>query len=311
MNKLETSKFMTRLRIAYLKLNSRSHGTLRIFRIAFDRLGKSQATQAAAAMAFYAFFSIFPLLLLLIGITSFWLDNEMAFQKVVLLATQILPTAKNLIETNLREMIALRSASGSIGMVGYLWASSSFFTVLSRNLNAAQHAPIRNDLQNRAIAILIVVLLTVFFGLALLSSTMVNVLPEFELIVWNGKPLQETFLWENLLQIIPIVASFLFFVILYRYVPGKKVRMKSVLITSACTSLGWELASRIFSWLLNLGFIRYEVIYGSIGTILALMFWIYLICYITLIGAHLSAVLEESFNRQDVFSARRKVHERL
>jgi YihY family inner membrane protein len=311
MNKLETSKFMARLRIAYIKLNARSRGTLRIFRIALDRLGKSQSTQAAAAMAFYAFFSLFPLLLLLIGITSFWLDNEIAFQKIVLLVEQVLPTAEDLIETNLREMVQMRNASGSIGMIGYLWASTSFFTVLSRNLNAAQHAPIRNDLQNRAIAILIVILLTVFFGLALLSSTVVNVLPKFELILWDGRSLQEIFLWENLLQIIPIVASFLFFVILYRYVPGKKVRMKSVLITSACTSLGWELASRIFSWLLNLGFIRYEVIYGSIGTILALMFWIYLICYITLIGAHLIAVLEENFNRQDVLSARRKDHKRL
>jgi uncharacterized BrkB/YihY/UPF0761 family membrane protein len=101
MNKLDFAKLMTRLRIAYYKLNGQSHGYLRILRIVLDRLGKSQATQAAAAMAFYAFFSIFPLLLLLIGITSFWLDNDVAYQKVVLFATQLLPTAESLIEANL------------------------------------------------------------------------------------------------------------------------------------------------------------------------------------------------------------------
>jgi membrane protein len=63
--------------------------------------------------------------------------------------------------------------------------------------------------------------------------------------------------------------------------------------------------------MISLGFIRYEVIYGSLGTVLALMFWIYLICSITLIGAHLSAVLEESFTRQDVIRANRKDHARV
>ncbi|RJQ43671.1 MAG: YihY/virulence factor BrkB family protein [Anaerolineaceae bacterium] len=311
MNKLDFAKLMTRLRIAYYKLNGQSHGYLRILRIVLDRLGKSQATQAAAAMAFYAFFSIFPLLLLLIGITSFWLDNDVAYQKVVLFATQLLPTAESLIEANLKQVIALRSASGSIGMVGYLWSSSSFFAVLSRNLDSAQNAPNRKFWENRVIAILIVILLTVFFGFALLSSTLVNVLPEFNVVLWNGIPLQETDIWKHFLQIVPVIASFGFFVFLYRYVPRKKVRMKSVLITSACTALGWEIASRIFSWMISLGFIRYEVIYGSLGTVLALMFWIYLICSITLIGAHLSAVLEESFTRQDVIRANRKDHARV
>jgi len=303
MSKLDSPKLLARLRIAYLKLNYNSHGYLRIFRIVLDRLGKTNAAQAAAAMAFYAFFSLFPLLLVLIVIASFWLDNQIAFQKVASLATQILPFAQNMIETNLQEMIGLRGASGSIGIIGYIWSSSSFFTALSRNLNTTiQNAPKRNFFQNRAIALLIVVLLIVFFGLALVSSTLVNVLPRFD-VLWNMIDIQESVLWTYLSKIIPILASFLFFVLLYRFVPGRKPRIKSVLITSAFTSLGWEISSRIFTWMVSAGFIRYEVIYGSIGTLLALMFWIYLICYITIIGAHLCTVLEERFNRQEVLAA--------
>lgn len=306
MGKLDSPKFLARLRIAYLKLNYNSHGYLRIFRIVLDRLGKTNAAQAAAAMAFYAFFSLFPLLLLLIGIGSFLLDNEIAFQKVASIATQILPFAQNMIETNLHEMIGLRGASGSIGIIGYIWSSSSFFTALSRNLNTtAQNAPKRNFFQNRAIALVIVVLLLVFFGLALLSSTLVNVLPQLGKL-WEMINIQQSVLWTYLSKIIPVLASFLFFVFLYRFVPGRKSRMKSVLITSAFTSLGWEISSRFFTWMVGAGFIRYEVIYGSIGTLLALMFWIYLICYITITGAHLCTVLEERFNRQEVFNAAHK-----
>jgi len=306
MNKMQSSRFAARLRIAYIKLNERTHGYLRIFRILWHRVGESNTAQSAASLAFYAFFSLFPLLLVTIGMISFWMANEVAFEKVVQLISQLLPFGRSLIETNLREMMALRGASGSIGFIGYLWSSSSFFSILSRNLNAALHAPARNYFQNRVIAILIVLLLIILFGLSLLSSTLVNVLPEINILKINGIPIQDTKLWKNFLRIIPLLASFVFFMLLYRYVPGKKIRKKSMLITSAFTSLGWALASRIFTWMLATGFVRYEVVYGTIGTILALMFWIYLICFVTLVGAHLSAVLEETFNRDEILHHRRQ-----
>ena len=305
---VDYSKFMVKLRIAYKKLNYRTNGTIRTVRIVFDRLGKSQSTQAAAAMSFYAFFSIFPLLLLLIGIASFWLNNDEAYRKVMEIATQLLPTAGSLIEANLQQVIELREASGSIGIVGFLWSSSSFFAVLARNLNTAQNAPRRNFLEDRAIAIGLVLLLAIFFGLFLLSSTIITILPSFDIRLWDGRLLQETSFWKYFLQIIPMAVSFGLFIILYRYVPKRKVSWKSVLIASAFTAIGWQISSKLFSWLINLGYIRYELIYGSLGTVVALMFYIYLISYIILIGAHLSAVLEEKYIHREVFRPNGKNH---
>lgn len=302
MAKFDLTKIMTKLRIAYQKLNRKSKGWVRIFRIVLDRLGKSQATQAAAAMSYYAFFSIFPLLLLLIGFGSFWINNDEAYRKVIEIATRILPTAHSLIEANLQQVIKLRGASGSIGVIGFLWSSSSFFSILTRNVNKAQNAPHRNFFEDRAIAISIVLILAVLFALSLLSNTIVTVLPQFDIKLWDGTLLQESVGWKYFLQILPIIISFGLFVILYRYAPKKKVRMKGVLIASAFTTIGWQLASQVFSWLINFGYIQYELIYGSLGTVVALMFWIYLISFITLVGAHLNAVLEEQYVRRDVFN---------
>ncbi|HAF61265.1 MAG TPA: hypothetical protein DCK95_02945 [Anaerolineaceae bacterium] len=299
--KIDLSKIMVKLRIAYIKLNKRSNGTVRIIRIVLDRLGKTQATQAAAAMAFYAFFSIFPLLLLLIGVGSFWLDNEAAYQKVIEIATQLLPTASELINANLQQVIELRGATGSIGIIGFIWSSSSFFSVLTRNVNMAQNAPRRNFFEDRAIAIGIVLLLTLLFGLSLISNTLVAVLPKFDIVLWDGTLLQDTNLWKYFLKIVPTIVSWGLFIILYRFTPKKKVSMKSVMIAATFTAIGWQVASYIFSWMINFGYIQYELIYGSLGTVVALMFWIYLISYITLIGAHLNAVLEESYVKKSVF----------
>jgi membrane protein len=54
---------------------------------------------------------------------------------------------------------------------------------------------------------------------------------------------------------------------------------------------GTFIATSGFSWYLRSGrgLTNYNLVYGSLGTIVALMFWIYLISLIILIGAHLSS----------------------
>ncbi|MDO9547002.1 MAG: YhjD/YihY/BrkB family envelope integrity protein, partial [Pelolinea sp.] len=51
-------------------------------------------------------------------------------------------------------------------------------------------------------------------------------------------------------------------------------------------------ATRLFTWLIQGGLVQYELIYGSLGTLAGLLFWLYLISLITIFGAHLSAVID-------------------
>jgi membrane protein len=79
---------------------------------------------------------------------------------------------------------------------------------------------------------------------------------------------------------------------LYRYVPKHKIRWRGVLIGSALSAISWQAVTKIFTWVLAKGFLQYELVYGSLGTVVALMFWIYLISAITLFGAHLSVAID-------------------
>jgi membrane protein len=56
-------------------------------------------------------------------------------------------------------------------------------------------------------------------------------------------------------------------------------------------SLAWELAKQAFAWYLSSGFAKYDLVYGSLGAVVALMFWIYIGSWIVFFGAHLSAVI--------------------
>ena len=53
----------------------------------------------------------------------------------------------------------------------------------------------------------------------------------------------------------------------------------------------WEVTKSAFGWFLSSGLVRHQLVYGSLGTVVALMLWIYLSSLITLFGAHLSAAI--------------------
>ena len=60
---------------------------------------------------------------------------------------------------------------------------------------------------------------------------------------------------------------------------------------AAVAAVGWELANGAFKWYLTSGLARYQLVYGSLGALIALMLWIYISSIIVLFGAHLSATI--------------------
>jgi len=286
-------KIEKKLRNYYEWLNERTFGAVRILRITIKRFGDSNSTQAAAGMAYYAFFSLFPLLLFLIVGASYVLQNESAYGYVMDYVFDVLPTARSIINANIEQVLESRGTVGLLGLAGFLWSSTSFFSILTQNINRANpdYVP-RNFFEERAVAILMILLLALLLGLSLLSNTLTSVLPQLDLFFLRGKPLDETLLWRYIIKTIPFVFTLLLFIGLYRYIPKKRIGWKGVLIAAPLSAFTWQAVTRLFTWVLQEGLVRYELVYGSLGTVVGLMFWIYLISVITIFGAHLSAVIE-------------------
>lgn len=287
------SRIEEKIRKTYLWLNARSFGFVRILRIAIDRFGESNSTQAAAGMAFYAFFSLFPLLIFLVVGASYILEVQSAYDYVMNRVFQVLPTAQNAIDANLQQVLNSRGAVGLLSLAGFLWSSSSFFAILARNINRAnpEYHP-RNFLEDRVVALGMIGALAILMALSLVSNTLTNLIPQINLFFIGGKPLHETLVWRYLIKLIPFILTLLLLIGLYRYIPKKKIGWTGVLIAAPIATIGWQMATRLFAWLLKEGLVRYELVYGSLGTVVGLLFWIYLISVIVIFGAHLSAVIE-------------------
>lgn len=288
-----THKIEDKLREIYEWLNNHTYGTIRILRIAIYNFGESNAPQAAAGMAYYAFFSLFPLLLFLVVGASYILEVESAYNYVIENVYRVLPTAQSLIDANLQQVLDSRGAVGLVGLIGFLWSSTSFFSILTRNINRANPVSTkRGFFEDRAVALGMIGLLALLLGLSLVSNTLTGLIPNIKILKIGNIPLHETIIWRYFIKLVPYLITLMLLVALYRYIPKEKVGWKGVLIAAPLSALLWQAITKIFTGLIQGGLVQYELIYGSLGTLAGLLFWLYLISLITIFGAHLSAVIE-------------------
>lgn len=83
---------------------------------------------------------------------------------------------------------------------------------------------------------------------------------------------------------------FLFIYLLYRFTPRANLKFKDVIFGTLFSTVFWITASYIFSLYVNqIG--RYSLIYGTIGAIIVLMLWIYILNIILLLGMHINYYL--------------------
>lgn len=271
-----------------------SGGRLQVLRRAVERFGEARASQAAAAMAYYAIFSLFPLLLVLTSAVGYFVADERAQQEAVEFVVTAIPVSRNLIARNVQTVLDLRGTVGVVGLVGLLWSASGVFTVLAHNINRAwSGAERRGFLKSRLVGLTMVGALVLLLSLSLISSTVLNLLPRLQVPLWGGISVYETALWGIVSRFVPWLFTFLLFLGLYLWVPNVEVKGRAALSGAVTAAVAWEVVKNGFVWYLGSGLVQYELVYGSLGTVVALMLWIYVGAWIALFGAYLSAAIAE------------------
>jgi membrane protein len=92
---------------------------------------------------------------------------------------------------------------------------------------------------------------------------------------------------------------FILFLALYFFVPKTKVKVRAAFWAAVFASIAWEITAYGFNWYFQSGLANYNFLYGSLGTLVALMFWIYLDCLILVFGAYFSAAIVNYNNLGD------------
>jgi membrane protein len=268
-----------------------SQGTLGIVVDAARSFHHAKATEGAAAIAYYALFSLFPLLFFVVAIGSSFLKSQSIQQQILAFMTEALPTARELVQKNMEHMLEIRGTVGLLGTIGLAWSATNVFNALAHNINRAwREAGGHNFLKGRLIALVIAgSLIGLLFILAMFLTTAFNLLPELSVPLLGDVSIYRTWLWSILIRLIPWLLMYGTFLFLYWWVPNTKVRWSEANWGALVATIAWEFTRAGFIWYLNSGLARYQLVYGSLGAVVALMLWIYLSILIVLFGAHLSA----------------------
>ena len=159
------------------------------------------------------------------------------------------------------------------------------FGAIRKGINAAWGiTKPRPFLKERLIDFTLVIGAGILLLIVLLSSPTLSVVREASGLL---SPESEFFnhpVWNLIVRLILPALAFVTFLVLYRFIPNTPVKLSNVWAGALLASLAFDAANLAFVWYVqNYG--HYNLLYGSVGTILATLTWVYLSAIILLLGA--------------------------
>jgi membrane protein len=226
------------------------------------------------------------------------LEGDLVKVELLEIITQWIPVSADAVNSQVTTVLNLRGPVTVVAIISLLWSGSNVFEKVIVNVNRAFPQGSRPGFfKSRGMALLIIVVMILLFGTSLLISTVVEIFPAAENALF-GKLISSARAWIEVLQIAPLVLKFFLFLAVYSWIPqSASILFKARLIGALVTAVLWELSSRLLGWAISSGFTNYEIIYGSLASIMALMFWLYLSSYILFFGAHLVHAIDTHIKR--------------
>jgi membrane protein len=80
--------------------------------------------------------------------------------------------------------------------------------------------------------------------------------------------------------------------LIYMYVPNIKLKIKDVIWGTVFSIIGWSVLSYFFTIFVN-EFANYRVVYGSLATVIILMFWLYFSSILLIVGGEINSIVQE------------------
>ncbi|WP_346622951.1 YihY/virulence factor BrkB family protein [Blastococcus montanus] len=245
----------------------------------------------AGGVAFFGFLSIFPALIALISIYGLVASREQAASQVADFTSGLPDEARQLITD---QVTAITEAGGALtwglvlSILAALWTASGGVNNLVKAVNIAyDEVETRNFLKLRALSLALtlgaIVFVVLTIGLVAVVPLVLDALP----LGGVATVLAQVARWVLLLLV--VIGSL---AVLYRVAPDRDApQLRWVSLGSVVVTLVWAVVSLGFSFYVN-NFGSYNETYGAIAGVIVLMLWLYLTCYLVLLGAEINSEAE-------------------
>jgi membrane protein len=262
--------------------------------MAIDGYFRDRLSQHAAGIAYRVLFSLVPLTIVLVTIVGVVLQDDARRDQVVDEIVSHLPFTEEgttNIEDAITRLASPTSAVGLISLVLFFWGSSGMMGAVRTGLEAA----LRVDPLGRrpaARAKLVDLILVAGAGVLLIAVIVLAILAQVVTRLVGGAAeavgLEGGLLPEVLRIAIPLVVATVVVMLLYRFVPARRLRFGDAVVGGVVTGLLLLAISAASAFVYD-KVAGLSVIYGSITAVLVFLYSVYLYASALLFGAELAA----------------------
>jgi len=245
----------------------------------------------ASSIAFYFLFSVFPLILIFISLSGIFIDRLDIQTTILGFVEERIPIIYSFTESNIEKIIENRASIGIIGFIFLAIIATYVFDSIQFSLNRVYRTKSqRRYWKQKIFGFLIITLTFIIIFLSFLLSTALFYLTNTVIGLFDLSESLSTFLLRYISIFLGLLLNFAIFGIVYFFGTNRKTHFKHHIYKGALiAAFLWEISKHIFIFFIN-RFANFELAYGSVGSIIGFLLWIYISSYIFLVGAEVNSL---------------------
>jgi membrane protein len=259
--------------------------------------GTDNGTLLAASISFNLLLSLFPLALAVVYIAGSFTGSPYTQEQIIRGIGYLLPVSRQLITSTVTSVAAARGAIGVVAFIGLIWGGFSFFNSIRASLNTAwgirKPQPI---LKAQLINLTMMIGAAILLFLSVLITAMLSIVYDLGMQVQGAEPVHISLIERILANVLATGLAFLVFLLLYKFIPSIRPKWKDIWLGALAAAISFEITKIIFLVYLRV-FNPYNLVYGSIGALIAFLMWTYLSALVFLFIAKIMHVNLEMRSR--------------
>ena len=265
---------------------------VRVVPVAIDGYFADRLVQHAAGIAYRVLFSLAPLAIILVSILGVVLRDDVRREDMVDLIVGWLPVTEegsNTVEDAITKLASPTSAVGIISLVVFFWAATGMMASIRAGLEAAMRVERRRPAaRGKLVDVALVAGAGALVILMIAVTVVAQVVTRFvddaaEVVGFEG-----ALLAELLRAAIPLLVTTVIVMLLYRFVPSRRLRFGDAVAGGIVTGVLLLLISAASAFVFD-RVAELSVIYGSITVVLVFLYSVYLYASALLFGAEIAA----------------------
>ncbi len=247
-----------------------------ILRGAVHLFHSNHGFERAAAISFYAFFSLIPIMLFITAGLGFILGSRVGLlDKVIDLSKTTVPYISDSIILDLRGLASRWMAMGWVSVVILLSSAELVLNSFSTSLIAIFDMRKKFGFFRKRIVNILVLLMAVLTAfVSIMVTAILNIIHSYDMKPFGYDIGYYFFESLALNYVLPFITVTVAVAIVFRIFSGGNLNWLFAFYGSFIFAVLWELAKHLFAFYLY-HFPSYNKFYGSIGTIMILLLWLF------------------------------------